>query len=55
MKACIELNGIKYKEVPAKTDDKICKDCDYFLDNGHCNLDDECPCEEDNTILERIR
>lgn len=55
MKDCVELNGIRYKEVPAKTDDKICKDCDYFLDNGHCNLDDECPCEEDNTILERIQ
>lgn len=49
----IEINGIRYKEVPAKTDDKICKECDYFLDNGSCNLDD-CPCTCDGNILERI-
>ena len=49
----IDINGIKYKEVPAKTNDKICKDCDYFLDNGVCTLDD-CPCSEDN-ILERVK
>lgn len=47
------LNGIKYKEVPAKNDDKICKECDYFLDNGECTLGDDCPCSGD-TILERI-
>lgn len=52
-KKYIELNGIKYREVPAKTNDKICKDCDYFLDNGTCELVD-CPCIDDNTILERL-
>lgn len=50
----IKLNGIKYKEVPAKTNDKICKDCDYFLDNGKCELVDCCPCIDDDTILERL-
>lgn len=49
----IEINGIKYKEVPAKTNDKICKDCDYFLDNGSCCLD-ACPCTCDDNILERF-
>ena len=53
MKKIIELNGIKYKEIQAKTNDKICKDCAYFLNNGHCTLD-ECPCEDDDNILERI-
>ena len=55
MSKIIELNGIKYKEVPAKTNDKICKTCDYFWDNGKCNLD-ECPCEcvGDNTVLQRL-
>ena len=53
MKTHITLNGINYKEVPAKTNDKICKDCAYFLDNGKCTLD-ECPCEDEDTILERI-
>ena len=48
----IELNGIKYKEVPLKTNDKVCKDCDYFLINGKCTLD-ICPCLGD-TILEKI-
>lgn len=52
-KKIIEINGIRYKEVPAKTNDKICKDCDYFLDNGSCNLDD-CPCTCMDNILERI-
>lgn len=52
-KKYIELNGIKYREVSAKTNDKICKDCDYFLDNGTCELVD-CPCIDDNTILERL-
>lgn len=50
----IELGGRKYREVPAKTNDKICKDCDYFLDNGVCTLE-ECPCTGDNTILEKIQ
>lgn len=50
----IEINGIRYKEVPAKTNDKICKYCDYFLDNGSCNFDD-CPCTCDDNILERIQ
>lgn len=50
-KKYIELNGIKYREVPAKTNDKICKDCDYFLDNGKLV---DCPCIDDNTILERL-
>lgn len=53
-KKIIEINGIRYKEVPAKTNDKICKDCDYFLDNGSCNLDD-CPCTHMDNILERIQ
>ena len=50
----IDIDGIKYKEVPAKTNDKICKDCDYFLDNGKCILED-CPCSEDDNILERVK
>ena len=49
----INLKGINYREIPAKTNDKICKDCDYFLDNGICDLDEGCPCEE-NSILERV-
>ena len=50
----IELGGIIYKPVPAKTNDKICKDCHYFLDNGNCTLE-ECPCGDDElTILERV-
>lgn len=49
----ININGVKYKEVPAKTNDKICKDCDYFLDNGKCTLED-CPCSDDN-ILEKVK
>jgi hypothetical protein len=53
MSKIIELNGIKYKEIPAKTNDKICKTCDYFWDNGKCDLD-ECPCEGVNTILQRL-
>ena len=48
----IELGGIIYKPVPAKTNDKICKDCHYFLDNGNCTLE-ECPCGDGLTILER--
>ena len=42
----INLNGIDYIEIPAKTNDKICKDCEYFLNNGKCTLD-ECPCKKD--------
>ena len=49
----IELNGIKYEEIPAYTNDKICKDCAYFIDNGKCTLD-ECPCKEDDGILKRV-
>ena len=48
----VELGGIMYKPVPAKTNDKICKDCHYFLDNGNCTLE-ECPCGDGLTILER--
>ena len=50
----IDINGVKYKEVPAKTNDKICKCCDYFLDNGKCTLED-CPCCKDYNILERVK
>ena len=54
----IELNGVKYKPVPSKSNDKICKDCDYFLDNGKCTLS-VCPVDELDTedtmfILEKI-
>ncbi len=49
----VELGGIIYKPVPAKTNDKICKDCHYFLDNGRCTLE-ECPCGDGLTILERV-
>ena len=48
----VELGGIIYKPVPAKTNDKICKDCHFFLDNGNCTLE-ECPCGDGLTILER--
>ena len=54
MNKIIELNGIKYKEVPAKTNDKICKTCDYFWDNRKRNLGcdlEECPCKEINMVL----
>ena len=51
----IKINCIKYKKVPFKSNDKVCKDCDYFLDNGHCDFEDgEYPCNEDN-ILERVK
>lgn len=53
MRNIINLNGIDYIEILAKTTDKICKDCEYFLDNGKCTLD-ECPCEKDNGILKRV-
>lgn len=53
MENIINLNGIDYIEVPAKTNDKICKDCDYFLNNGKCTLD-ECPCKNDYGILEQL-
>ena len=46
----INLNGIDYIEIPAKTNDKICKDCEYFLNNGKCTLN-ECPCKNDDGIL----
>lgn len=49
----IELNGRRYRTIQAKTNDKICKECDYFLDNGVCNLN-ECPCADINTILQRV-
>lgn len=48
----INLNGINYIKIPAKTNDKICKDCEYFLDNGKCTLY-KCPCENEN-ILKRV-
>ena len=53
MRDIIELNGVKYKEIPEKSNDKICKYCDYFWDNKGCYLD-ECPCEDVNTILQRL-
>ena len=53
MKNIINLNGIDYIEIPAKTNDKICKDCEYFLDNRKCLLD-ECPCKNDDGILKRV-
>lgn len=48
----IKLNGIKYKPVPAKTDDKICKDCDYFLDNGICDFE-VCPIDKMDDIEDK--
>lgn len=53
MKNIINLNGIDYIEIPAKANDKICKDCEYFLDNRKCLLD-ECPCKNDDGILKRV-
>ena len=53
MRNIIEINGIKYKEVPAKTNDKICKDCAYFLNNGKCTFD-ECPCSNEDNILDLV-
>jgi len=49
----ITFNGIEYKEVPFKSDDKVCKDCDYFFDNGKCCLE-VCPAGED-MILKRVK
>lgn len=49
----IVLNGIKYKIIPAKTNDKFCKDCAYYLDNRECALD-ECPAGDGLTILDWI-
>lgn len=51
MNKIIELKGIKYKEIEPKTNDKICKDCEYFLNNGFCDLD-ECVCEGDTILAE---
>lgn len=53
MENIINLNGIDYIEIPAKTNDKICKDCEYFLNNGKCILD-ECPCKNDDGILKQL-
>ena len=53
MENIINLNGISYIEIPVKTNDKICKNCDYFLDNGKCILD-QCPCKTDDGVLKRI-
>ena len=56
MEKTFKLNGTEYRAVKAKTSDKICKDCHYFLDNGACDLD-VCPAEGlgEDLILERIR
>lgn len=56
MEKTFKLNGTEYRAVKAKTNDKICKDCHYFLDNGACDLD-VCPAEGlgEDLILERIR
>lgn len=55
MEKTFKLNGTEYRAVKAKTNDKICKDCHYFLDNGYCDLD-VCPAESlgEDLILERI-
>ena len=53
MENIIKLNGIDYIEIPAKTNDKICKDCEYFLNNRKCTLN-EYPCKNDDGILKQI-